>query len=79
MLQGMSQSWLTPNPVSYSAVTSACEKGLQGEAALGVLQGMSQRSLKPDAVSYVIKGVGGLREARFFIIIIISIKSSTSV
>ncbi len=38
--------------MSYNAVTSACEKGLQWEEALRLLQGMSQSLLPPDVVSY---------------------------
>ncbi len=43
MLQEMVRQSLMPNIVSYNAVISACEKGEQWEAALGLLLEMVRR------------------------------------
>ena len=48
----MSWSLLAPEKVSYSAVTSAREKGSQWEAALRLLQGMSRSSLATEKVNH---------------------------
>jgi len=52
VVQVMSENVLTPSALSHNAATSACEKGLQWEAAIRVLQGMSERVLTPNAVSH---------------------------
>ncbi len=51
-MEGMPQRALTPNVISYSAATSACEKGGQWQRALELLEGMSRRALRPDVISY---------------------------
>ena len=48
----MSERLLTPDVVSHTAATSACEKGVQWEDALGLLHGTPQSARTPDVVSY---------------------------
>ena len=43
---------LIPDVVSFSAAISACEKGKQWEAALGLLQEMVHQLLTPGVVSF---------------------------
>ena len=42
LLEGMPQRALKPNVISYTAATSACEKGGQWQCALELLEGMPQ-------------------------------------
>ena len=46
-LQGVRQAWSQLNAITFSALTSACEKGKQWQRALGFLQDMRQAWLQP--------------------------------
>ena len=43
---------LLPNVISYNAVVSACEKGQQGQQALGLLAVMQRTAVLPNVISY---------------------------
>ena len=51
MLHEMVHQLLAPDVVSWIAAISACEKGKQREASLGLLQEMVHQLLTPDVVS----------------------------